>query len=285
MSFVTTRPAALTAAAGALQIAGSSMAAQNAAAAAPTTGVVPAAADEVSALQAAQFAAYGTWYQQVSAQAAAIHQMLVNTLGSSAGSYAETEAANRTAAGATTLPGVLGGLAGAGSSSSGPLGIFNALTGGSGLSSSSGATIGTPIGWAQNFSAAASDLVQVEPGQHSTGAGNVAASDSPDAGLPAGAPAPAGSPATEAKPVLAGSGQASSLGGLSVPPSWATASGRTASSAPGPGFGWTSAAAHDTAVTAVPAGMPAASAGRAGLGFGTPRYGTKPMVMPKPTVT
>ncbi|VAZ93854.1 PE family protein PE13 [Mycobacterium pseudokansasii] len=85
MSFVTTRPAALTAAAGALQIAGSSMAAQNAAAAAPTTGVVPAAADEVSALQAAQFAAYGTWYQQVSAQAAAIHQMLVNTLGSSAG--------------------------------------------------------------------------------------------------------------------------------------------------------------------------------------------------------
>jgi hypothetical protein len=26
-----------------------------------------------------------------------------------------------------------------------------------------------------------------------------------------------------------------------------------------------------------------ASAGRAGVGFGTPRYGVKPIVMPKPT--
>ncbi|AGZ53418.1 PE family protein [Mycobacterium kansasii] len=133
MSFVTTRPAALTAAASALHIVGSSMATQNAAAAAPTTGLVPTAADQASALQAAQFAAYGTWYQQVSAQAMVIHQMLVNTLGSSAGSYAKTEAANRTAAGSTSLSGLLGGLA----------------TGGAGLSSSSGATIGTPIGWAQ----------------------------------------------------------------------------------------------------------------------------------------
>ena len=59
MSFVTTQPEALTTAAGALQGLGSGMAAKNAAAAAPTTGVVPAAADEVSALTAAQFAAHG----------------------------------------------------------------------------------------------------------------------------------------------------------------------------------------------------------------------------------
>ncbi|MGH3562891.1 MAG: PE family protein, partial [Mycobacterium sp.] len=57
MSFVTTHPEALTVAAGNLAGIGSAMAAQNAAAAAPTTGVVPAAADEVSALQATQFAA------------------------------------------------------------------------------------------------------------------------------------------------------------------------------------------------------------------------------------
>ena len=57
MSFVSTQPEALTAAAGTLQGIGSSMSAQNAAVAAPTTGVVPAAADEVSALTAAQFAA------------------------------------------------------------------------------------------------------------------------------------------------------------------------------------------------------------------------------------
>ncbi|HEX4392532.1 MAG TPA: PE domain-containing protein, partial [Mycobacterium sp.] len=35
----------------------------------------------------------------VSAQAAAIHEMFVNTLGTSAGSYAATEAANAAAAG------------------------------------------------------------------------------------------------------------------------------------------------------------------------------------------
>jgi hypothetical protein len=38
-------------------------------------------------------------YQAVSAQAAAIHEMFVNTLGTSAGSYAATEAANIIAAG------------------------------------------------------------------------------------------------------------------------------------------------------------------------------------------
>jgi hypothetical protein len=99
MSFVSTQPEALTVAAGTLQGIGSSMSAQNAAAAAPTTGVVPAAADQVSALTAAQFAAHAQMYQAVSAQAAAIHEMFVNTLGISAGSYAATEAANATAAG------------------------------------------------------------------------------------------------------------------------------------------------------------------------------------------
>ena len=45
MSFVTTVPEALAAAAGTLQGIGSALSAQNVAAAAPTTGVVPAAAD------------------------------------------------------------------------------------------------------------------------------------------------------------------------------------------------------------------------------------------------
>jgi hypothetical protein len=99
MSFVTTQPEALSAAATSLQGIGSGINAQNAAAAAPTTGVVPAAADEVSALTAAQFTAHAQMYQAVSAQAAAIHEMFVNTLGTSAGSYAATEAANAVAAG------------------------------------------------------------------------------------------------------------------------------------------------------------------------------------------
>jgi hypothetical protein len=98
MSFVTTQPEMLTLAAGDLQGIGTAMAAGNMAAAAPTTGVVPAAADEVSALTAAQFAAHAQMYQAVSAQAAAIHEMFVNTLGTSAGSYAATEVANAAAA-------------------------------------------------------------------------------------------------------------------------------------------------------------------------------------------
>lgn len=99
MSFVTTQPEELTAAAGSLQGIGSAMSAQNAAAAAPTTGVIPAAADAVSALTAAQFAAHATLYQTVSAQANAIHEMFVSTLATSAGSYTATEAANVIAAG------------------------------------------------------------------------------------------------------------------------------------------------------------------------------------------
>lgn len=99
MSFVTTQPEALAAAAGDLQSIGAVMAAQNAAAAAPTTGVIPPAADEVSALTAAQFAAHATMYQAISAQAAAIHEMFVNALGTSAVSYAATEAANSIATG------------------------------------------------------------------------------------------------------------------------------------------------------------------------------------------
>src|ERR1700679_2656136 len=99
MSFLTTQPEALTAAAGTLQGIGSSLTAQNAAAASPTTGVVPAAADEVSALTAAQFAAHAQVYQAVAAQAAAIHEQFVNTLGTSAGSYLASEAANAASAG------------------------------------------------------------------------------------------------------------------------------------------------------------------------------------------
>ncbi|MDT5022437.1 MAG: hypothetical protein QOD34_1129 [Mycobacterium sp.] len=99
MSFVSAQPAELTAAADNLQGAGWAMTSQNAAAAVPTTAVVPAAADEVSALTAAQFATHAEMYQLFSAQAAAIHQMFVSTLGAGAGSYAATEAANAAAAG------------------------------------------------------------------------------------------------------------------------------------------------------------------------------------------
>jgi hypothetical protein len=99
MSFVTTQPEALTAAATNLAGVGATMSAQNAAAAPPTTGVLPAAADEVSALTATQFAVHAQMYQAISAQAEAIHQLFVGALQTSATSYAATEAANAIAAG------------------------------------------------------------------------------------------------------------------------------------------------------------------------------------------
>jgi hypothetical protein len=98
MSFVSIVPELLSAAAGNLQSIGSAVSARNAAALAPTTGLVPAAADEVSALVAMQFAAHAQMYQEVSAQATAMHQMFVSVLAASAGSYAATESANAVAA-------------------------------------------------------------------------------------------------------------------------------------------------------------------------------------------
>jgi PE family/PPE-SVP subfamily C-terminal region len=289
MSFVTTQPEALTAAASALQTLGTSMATQNTAAGPPTTGIVPAAADQVSALQAAQFSAYGTWYQQVSAQAATIHQMLVNTLGTSAGSYGETEAANQTATGSTSLSGLLGGLTGSGTSSSA---LSGATVAPAQVSSSTGAAIGTPFNWFQNVGAASSDFIALGQGQFLP----KAVDWNPDwpggalaPGVPPG-PIPAASAGAVGAPVLAGMGRASSLGGLSVPPSWATAGVPAANAAPATltGAGWTSAVPHTPPVTTMPAGVPSvASAGRPGSGlsgFGAPRYGVKPTVMPKPTL-
>ena len=86
MSFVSIVPEILSAAADNLQSVGAALG--------PTTGLVPAASDEVSALTAMQFAAHAHAYQTVSAQAAAIHQMFVTMLATGAGSYAATEAAN-----------------------------------------------------------------------------------------------------------------------------------------------------------------------------------------------
>ena len=97
MSFVRVYPEELSAAADQLQSITAAFSAGNAAAAGPTTAVVPAAADEVSALTAARFAVHGERYQTLSAQAVAIHQLLAATLAVAAGSYAATEAASAAA--------------------------------------------------------------------------------------------------------------------------------------------------------------------------------------------
>jgi PE family len=98
-SFVTTHPEMLSAAAHDLAAIGAALSASNTGAAGPTVGVVPAAADQVSALMAVQFASHAGQYQTAAAAAEAVHSLLVSTLGANATSYAVTEAANAAAAG------------------------------------------------------------------------------------------------------------------------------------------------------------------------------------------
>ena len=99
MSIVIAHPGTLAAAAAEMQALNALVGAGNAAAATPTTGVVPAAADVVSTLTAAHFASHARLYQEVSAQAAAMRELLATTLAVSAGSYEATEAANTNAVG------------------------------------------------------------------------------------------------------------------------------------------------------------------------------------------
>ncbi|WP_231999066.1 PecA family PE domain-processing aspartic protease [Mycobacterium sp. 1081908.1] len=75
---------------------GSTVSAAQAAAAAPTTGVLAAAGDEVSTAIAAMFSQYASAYQALSAQAGAFHAQFVQALNAGAGGYAATEAANAT---------------------------------------------------------------------------------------------------------------------------------------------------------------------------------------------
>jgi hypothetical protein len=78
---------------------GAAMSALNAATADLTTDVVPAAADEVSAMTAVRFAVRAQLYQLVSARAAAVHEQFVGMLACSGGCCAATEAANAAATG------------------------------------------------------------------------------------------------------------------------------------------------------------------------------------------
>src|SRR5271157_1429297 len=94
MSFVIAAPEMMTAAATDLANIGSTINTANGAAAAPTTGVLVAAEDEVSAAVAAVFSAHGEGFQALGAQAAAFHEQFVQALTAGAGSYVSAEAAN-----------------------------------------------------------------------------------------------------------------------------------------------------------------------------------------------
>ncbi|MFV3588336.1 PE family protein [Mycobacterium tuberculosis] len=93
MSFVFAAPEALAAAAADMAGIGSTLNAANVVAAVPTTGVLAAAADEVSTQVAALLSAHAQGYQQLSRQMmTAFHDQFVQALRASADAYATAEA-------------------------------------------------------------------------------------------------------------------------------------------------------------------------------------------------
>ena len=292
MSFLTAVPAELAAAAAQLGAIGSALAAQNAGAAAPTTAIAPAAADQVSILQSGIFTAYGALYQQIAAEAQAIQEQFVQTLGLSSGTYEASEAANAVAA---SLPSGVGSAAATAASS--PVDNFlntvSTLMGGPltsiggqpfSLSGNSANITSFQIG---NWASASSNLLGLTSGGLFPEGFGVPAELGADAAIEGaaiegGLTGAVGGGAMG--PVAAGLGTSTLVGSMSVPPSWATGATLVSSTTPSSLAGAVTAAAPAAAPSALYPGVPGmASAARNSAGFGAPRYGVKPLVMPKLT--
>ena len=93
MTNMLAQPQAMAAAAADVAGIGSAINDANAAAAGPTTGVLEAAADEVSASAASLFNSYAREYQAIIKQAGAFHDEFARLLAAAANAYTETEAA------------------------------------------------------------------------------------------------------------------------------------------------------------------------------------------------
>lgn len=87
--------------------------------------------------------------------------------------------------------------------------------------------------------------------------------------------------ANAASAVTGTMGHAATVGALSTPPAWATAIPPNTTASTLQPAGW-AAAPESNSVTAMPGGIPGGGTGRGGFGF--PRYGFKPTVMPRPVV-
>lgn len=296
MAFLTTQTEEMLAAEAALTGINTNLAAQNAGAAPATTVVAPAAADPVSVQQAAIFSAYGAQYQTVAAEAQTLLQNYAQTLGISSGSYGDTEAVNASQAVLSNASALASPLAAPAADGSNPLDVLQWLLGGTGNYS---AGLGGPFGLSSNLgnilnigggnwaSAGSALLGLAGGGLLDTSAADAAGSAADAAGLADStapmAPMGGGGMAGLGAP-MAAAGQATTVGKLSVPPTWAGSATPVVgtSAAPLETVGWTAAAPQAGAGTVIP-GMPGVgTAARNSAGFGAPRYGVKPIVMPKP---
>ncbi|OBI27742.1 PE family protein [Mycobacterium sp. E1386] len=294
MAFLTTQTEEMLAAEALLSGINTNLAAQNAGAAPATTAIIPAGADPVSAQQAAIFTAYGTQYQAIASEAQTLLEQYAQTLGISSGSYTNTEAVNAAQSGIQALDSI-NPSASAGTTGSNPLDVLQWLLGGTGnysgglggpfSLSGNGANIGN-IGFG-NWASAGSDLLGLAGGGLlDTSAADAAGSAADAAGLADSTAPMAGGMGMGGVGALpaAGLGQATMVGKLSVPPTWAGPATPLVgtSAAPLQTVGWTAAAPQAGTGTIIP-GMPGmGAAARNSAGFGAPRYGVKPIVMPKP---
>jgi len=286
MSVLKTIPEELIAAAAQLEGLATSLTAQTAGAAAPTTAVAPAAADSVSTLQSAVYSSYGSWYQQIAAEAQAVQQQIVATLGINSSSYTASEAANAVAAQdpfsgienafnniATFLGGPSTSFGGSPFSTSGNAANFISFESGNWASAMSDC-----LGMAGGGLIPSDDLANLA----GTAGDSAAVAGAADVNqvMPVGGGMGGGMGAMP----MAGIGQATMVSSMSTPPSWAgSVTPVVATSAATPlTSGWTGAAPSAGAPIAAMPGMPGAGAGR-GSALGAPRYGVKPIVMPKPT--
>ncbi|UXA05827.1 PE domain-containing protein [Mycobacterium sp. SMC-2] len=300
MAFLTTQTEEMLAAEQLLSGINTNLAAQNAGAASATTVIAPAAADPVSAQQAAIFSAYGTQYQAIAAEAQALLENYAQTLGISSGSYGDTEAINASQAALSNAASPLAAsplAAAAATPSNTPLDYLSWLLGSTGNGtnpnmlggifglSGNSANIGN-IGFG-NWASATSNLLGLAGGGLlDTSAADAAGSAADAAGLvDTTAPMAGGGMAGVGAMPMAAAGQATMVGKLSVPPSWAGSATPVVgtSAAPLETVGWTAAAPQAGTGTVIP-GMPGmGAAARNSAGFGAPRYGVKPIVMPRPT--
>src|SRR5262245_11693020 len=94
MSYLVAVPEILASSAGDMASIGSTLSSANAAAATPTTAILAAGADEVSAAIASLFSTEARAYQALTAQMEAFHQQFVQALNASAAAYASAEDIN-----------------------------------------------------------------------------------------------------------------------------------------------------------------------------------------------
>jgi hypothetical protein len=253
----------------------------------PTTTVVAPGSDSVSIAQAAAVTAWAATLQTALANGQSYAAQFVTNLSNASDTYGFTEASNAASATASS--------ASSSASSIGSGGIINAIA----------TLLGGPSNSAHPYS-----LSSNTANLFNIGGGNWASAMSDCLGMAGGGLLPAGSDtigdaagaaalASDTTPVgvgmggmggfgampMAGMGGGTLVGNMSVPPSWGgtvtPVVGATATPLQTVGFtGAAPQAAGATGMAGMP-GMVTGGAGRSSAGFGAPRYGVKPIVMPK----